>query len=390
MGDTLLRPDAVDTGALLDELGRWVNMETPSERPDLVNRLTDHIESRLDGLPVTRERIAGSEGRGDHLVLRYDPAGDGGPAATVMGHIDTVWPVGTLAARPLRRDGDRLFGPGIYDMKAGTLIAVETLRTLAAAGTVPPRPVTVLVNSDEEVGSPTSRTLIEDVARRSAFVLVPEPGIGPDAAAVTARKGWGRFVLRVEGRPAHAGGNRAEGRSAIREIARHVLELEAMNEEEAGVSVNVGVIRGGTRMNVVPAEAEIEVDLRVPTMAAGEAAVAAILGRRPFDPDTRVLVEGGINRPPFTRTAEVAALYEAARTLAGRLGFELPETARGGVSDGNFPAALGVPVLDGLGAGGHGAHAVDEHIRVSTLPQRAALMHAMLTSAQFQAQDHWR
>jgi glutamate carboxypeptidase len=384
MNEVLVRPAGVDVDEIMKGLLEWVGIETSSSRPEQINRLLDVAERDLDGLPIERRRIAGRDGRGDHLVLTYNPSGSNDAPALVMGHVDTVWPVGTLERRPIRTEGDRIYGPGIYDMKAGSYLAWYALRHLAQNGAIPPRPVVVLLSSDEEVGSPTSRALIEELAARAAFVLVPEPGVGPKAAAVTARKGWGRFTMTAYGRPAHAGGNLSEGRSAIREIARQILELESMTDFEAGTTVNVGVVSGGTLLNMVPAMAHIEIDLRVADEEAGRRLTDAILSRRPFDPDVRLEIEGGINRPPFQRGPGVERLFKAAAGLASDLGFDLPEVTRGGVSDGNFSAALGRPTLDGLGCGGHGAHAEDEHIRISTIAPRAALMYDMLVSTDFQ------
>lgn len=380
----LLKPADVDVDEVLKGLLEWVGIETPSSRPDQINTLLDVAERDLADLPIERRRVPGRDGRGDHLVLTYDPARSNEAPVLTMGHVDTVWPISTLERRPIRTEGDRIYGPGIYDMKAGSYLAYHAIRRMALTGAVPPRPVIVLLNSDEEVGSPTSRALIEELAAGAAFVLVPEPAVGPDAAAVTARKGWGRFTMTAHGRPAHAGGNLSEGRSAIREIARHILELEALTDFGAGTTVNVGVVNGGTLLNVVPAKARIEIDLRVPDEETGRRIVDTIMTRQSFDPDVRLEIEGGLNRPPFRRSAGVGRLFEAAAGLAGELGFDLPDVTRGGVSDGNFSAALGRPTLDGLGCGGHGAHAEDEHIRVSTIAPRAALIYDMLVSAEFQ------
>lgn len=382
--DRPISPSAIDTDAVLAAIRRWVEVETPSDHPGGIAGLLDTVEEELSGLPVELERVAGRDGRGPHMVLRYDPDARGGATALVMGHVDTVWPLGTLARRPFRVEGDRVFGPGIYDMKAGAYLGVHAIRRLAEEGISPPRPVTMLLNSDEEVGSPTSRALIEELAASAAFVLVPEPAVGSEVAAVTARKGWARFRLVARGRPAHAGGNHAEGRSAVKEIARQILALEDMTDHSRGITVNVGVVRGGTLLNVVPAEAEIEIDVRVSSPEDGERMVDAVLSLKAFDPDVSVTVEGGMNRPPFARSHGGMRLYEAARSLAGKLGFALPQTMRGGVSDGNFTAAMGKPTLDGLGCGGHGAHAVDEHILRSTIADRAALMLGMLVSSDFQ------
>lgn len=381
---TLLKPADVDVAEILKGLLEWVGIETPSSRPDRINKLLDVAERDVADLPIDRRRISGRDGRGDHLVLTYNPAGSNEAPALAMGHVDTVWPIGTLDRRPIRTEGDRIHGPGIYDMKAGSYLAYHAIRRMALTVAVPPRPVIVLLTSDEEVGSPTSRALIEELAAGAAFVLVPEPAVGPDTAAVTSRKGWGRFTMTAQGRPAHAGGNLAEGRSAIREIARHILDLEALTDHDTGTSVNVGVVSGGTLLNMVPARAHIEIDLRVADEETGRHLTDAILSRRPFDPDVRLEIEGGINRPPFRRAPGVERLFSAAATLADDLGFDLPETTRGGVSDGNFSAALGRPTLDGLGCGGHGAHAEDEHVRVSTIAPRAALIYDMLVSIDFQ------
>lgn len=380
----LVMPAEVDAEAVLARIRRWVEIESSSDNPAGILRLLDAVEEEFSNLPVAIERVAGRDGHGEHMVLRYDPADRGGTTALVMGHVDTVWPVGTIERRPLSVDGDRMYGPGIYDMKSGTSLGVHAIRYMAETGLVPPRPVTMLLNSDEEIGSPTSRALIEALARDAAFVLVPEPAVGPDIAAVTSRKGWARFKLTAYGRPAHAGGNHAEGRSAIKEIARQILALEDMTDYQSGITVNVGVVHGGTLLNVVPAEAHIEIDLRVTSDENADRLVGEILSRQAFDPDILVTVEGGMNRPPFMRSAAVATLYEAARGLSEKLGFKLPETMRGGVSDGNFTAALGKPTLDGLGCGGHGAHAEDEHILLSTVRKRAALMLNMLVSSDFQ------
>lgn len=382
----LPRAGDIDTEALVAGIIRWVEMETPSDRPDLIDRLLDAIEADFRGLPVRLRRVPGRDGRGGQLLIEYAPEGCSGAPALLMGHIDTVWDAGTLAERPVRRDGDRLHGPGIFDMKAGSCLATETLRRIAAQGLVPPRPIQVYLNSDEEVGSPTSRALIEELAARAAFVLVPEPAFEAPGTVVTARKGWACFTMTAHGISSHAGGNRTDGRSAILEIARHIVEIEAMNETETKATFNVGTVQGGTRANVVPDLARMDIDMRVEDMATAERLVAAILSRQPVGPDIRLEVEGGLNRPPFVRSEAVARLYEATVALAGHLGLPMGETTRGGVSDGNFAAALGRPVLDGLGCNGAGAHAVHEHILVSTVAPRAALMHGMLMSGHFQQQ----
>jgi glutamate carboxypeptidase len=382
----LIRPEDIDTAPLIAGLTRWVEFETPSERPDLVDLLLDHVEASFDGLPVRRKRHPAKDAHGGMLEMHYAPEGSSGKPMVIMGHVDTVWAAGTLDTRPVHREGDRLFGPGIFDMKSGSYLATETLRRLAVAQTAVPRPVTVLLTGDEETGSHASRALIEELASGAAIVLIPEPSFGDHIAVITSRKGWGRFMLRATGLSAHAGGNLADGRSAIREMARHILDIEALTDFTSGTTFNVGTISGGTRTNVVPADAVIEVDMRVATTAAGETEVAAMLARQPYDQDVTLDVEGGMNRPPYERTAEVEQLYNASCALAKALGMELGETTRGGVSDGNLAAAMKVPVLDGLGCGGRGAHAIDEQIDLTTLAPRAALIHGMLVSQDFQRQ----
>jgi glutamate carboxypeptidase len=380
----LIRPENIDTAPLIKGLTRWVEFETPSERPDLIDLLLDHVEAEFKGLPVHILRHAARDGRGGMLELHYAPDGSTGRPLVVMGHVDTVWAAGTLALRPVRLDGNTMYGPGIFDMKSGSYLAAEMLRRLAEAGTHLPRPVTVLLTGDEETGSHASRAKIEELARGAALVLIPEPSFGPDIGVVTARKGWGRFTMRATGLSAHAGGNLADGRSAIVEIARQILDIDARTDFASGTTFNIGTVKGGTRTNVVPAEAEIEIDMRVMTAAAGEVEVTAMLTRRPTNPDVTLVVEGGMNRPPYERTQAVERLYHASRTLAQALGLTLGETTRGGVSDGNLAAAMGVPVLDGLGCGGRGAHAVDEQIDLATLAPRAALLHGMMVSDAFQ------
>lgn len=381
----LLKPADFDARALADGIVRWVEFETPSDRPDLIDLLLDHVVESFAGLPVSIERIAGRDGCGGQLVLRYAPAGTSGAPALLMGHIDTVWDAGTLARRPVRYEDDCIYGPGIFDMKAGSFLATEALRRIAAAGIVPPRPITVYLNGDEETGSITSRAKIEELAAAAAYVLVPEPSFGNPGTLITSRKGWGRFRLSARGVSAHAGGNLADGRSAIREIARHIVEIEGLNETETAATFNVGTVNGGTRANVVPDFATIEVDMRADDMATAERHIAAMLGRTAKGRDITLEVEGGLNRPPFQRSDAVRRLYEATRALGRQLELEFDEMSRGGVSDGNFAAALGKPVLDGLGCNGAGAHALHEHILFSTIAPRAALFHAMLTSAVFNA-----
>jgi glutamate carboxypeptidase len=298
----------------------------------------------------------------------------------VAGHLDTVWDHGTLAGgMPWRVEDGRAFGPGIYDMKAGSFLAFHCVREILRQRTPTRRPVTLLLTPDEEVGSPTSRALIEAEARRAAVVLIPEPA-GAGGACVTARKGAGRFEARLRGVSSHAGGNWQEGRSAVVALARLILAVHALTDLDAGVTTNVAPVQGGTRPNVIPPEAFCEIDLRVPTIEAGARLEATILGLAAQLSGDGIAIEitGGMNRPPFAETPDIAALYARARAIAAEHGYELPKQHRGGGSDGNFSAALGVPTLDGLGCTGAGAHAPHEHILWRDLAPRGATLCTLL------------
>jgi glutamate carboxypeptidase len=323
------------------------------------------------------ERRPGTMGFGDHLVLRTPrPAGERAPRVLILAHIDTVHAVGTLAERlPLRRNGDRLYGPGVYDMKSGVAMAIEAMRLAMRHGL--PHPVDLLIVSDEEVGSKSSRTAIEELAQGALAALVVEPA-RDGGKIVTARKGVGLCDITVRGRAAHAGVRPADGRSAIRAAARLVLELEALNDAVRGITVTVGTIRGGTGRNTVPDECRLEVDLRLPDMASADAILEHIRALRPVDPDIRYEIAAELNRPPFAASPAGLRVFGKAARIADELGFPLEGVATGGGSDGNFTAALGIPTLDGLGADGAGAHTLDEHILVSSLVPRTALLANLL------------
>lgn len=383
--ENLLLPANMDAEALLSGIIDWVEFETPPERPDMIDLFLDYVEKSFAGLPVRSARYPAKDGKGGQLVVTYAPEGAVGEPVLMMGHIDTVWEVGTLAARPVRREGDKVFGPGIFDMKAGSYLITEMLRQIAQAGLGTPRPITLMLNSDEETGSHASRSLIEELSQGAAFVLVPEPSFEAPGTVITKRKGISMFKLVATGRSAHAGGSLKEGRSAANEIARHLLELEALNETEPKCSFNVGVIHGGTRSNVVPETAVIEMDMRSEDGTTQRRMFETILARRPITPDISLEVTGEINRVPFERSDKVARLYGATQALAEIMNIPMDETSRGGCSDGNISAGLGLPVLDGLGCSGAGAHALHEHILASTVAPRAALIHNMLVSATFQS-----
>jgi glutamate carboxypeptidase len=360
---------------LLAELRGWVEAETPTTDATAVNRLMDRCAADLAQAGGVLERLPGTDGFGDTLICRTP--GEGAPVV-VAGHLDTVWDHGTLAGpMPFRVEGAKAHGPGIYDMKAGSFFAFHSVREILRQRIPTKRPIILLLTPDEEVGSPTSRAPIERAARGARAVLIPEPA-GAGGACVTARKGVGRFDIAVEGVSAHAGGNWSEGRSAVVALAEIILKLHAMTDLAAGITTNVAPIRGGTRPNVIPPEASCEVDLRVPTIALGEKMEAAIHALAYQRDGIRVTVTGGMNRPPFAETDAIRALHAHAKGLAARHGYDLPVQHRGGGSDGNFTAAMGIPTLDGLGCTGAGAHAPHEHILWQDLAPRCATLCALL------------
>ncbi|NNM72303.1 M20 family metallopeptidase [Enterovirga sp. DB1703] len=337
----------------------------------------DLVAAEAGAAAIAAERIAGRDGLGDSLLLRAGPrTGDRG--ILILSHLDTVHPVGTLARDlPIRVEGDRLYGPGVYDMKGGAWLAFQAFREVAREASAR-LPLTFLFTPDEEIGSPTTRSLIEDLGRKAAYVLVTEPA-RDGGKVVTARKGVGRFTVEIEGRPAHAGSRHPDGRSAIREAAHQILAVEALTDYERGVTTNVGTVAGGTAENVVPQRCRFTVDLRVVTAADGELYGEKIRALRPVDPDMRVQVSGGMNRPPYECSSETARLYGRAREIAAELGFDLGQVPRtGGGSDGNFTAALGGATLDGLGIDGDGAHTLAEYGLISSVRPRMALMTNLL------------
>jgi glutamate carboxypeptidase len=308
-----------------------------------------------------------------------DWSGRGRPLL-LIGHFDTVWPVGQLARMPVRQVDGRLHGPGVLDMKAGLAVALAAMKVLTTVPESARPPVTLLATSDEEVGSATSRKIIETMARASAAALVLEPAL-PGGAVKTARKGVGEFDVRAHGVAAHAGADPSAGASAVHELARQVAAMTALADPNAGLTVNVGVIEGGTRSNVVAEEARALVDVRVSRVADGPRIESALQALRSSDPRVRLEVRGGVNRPPMERGPGVAKLFELARDVARAWGEDLAEGATGGASDGNFTAALGVPTLDGLGGVGDGPHALHEYVLLDFLPKRVALLAGLLARA---------
>ena len=348
-------------------------LESPTSDPSAVNRCGDELARRLRLIGAEVELIEGTA-TGRHLRARV---GQGQSQLLLLGHIDTVWPVGHLRRMPIRQEQGRLHGPGVYDMKAGIAIGMLALRALDAVRARLDKQVVMLLTSDEERGSTSSRALVEDEASRSDAVCVLEPSL-PGGALKTARKGAGEFRLRVGGISAHAGIEPEKGASAIHEIARQILALERFRDADRGVSVNVGLVEGGSRPNVVAEEATATVDIRVSTSADRERVEASVRALEPELDGTTVEVNGGFSRPPLERTAGVIRLYELAKELAADLGRDLGEGSTGGGSDGNLTAALGVPTLDGLGPVGAGAHALNEHVVMDELPWRAALVAGLL------------
>jgi glutamate carboxypeptidase len=352
-------------------------VESPSGDLAGSRRVADLLASAVEAVPGVNstERIEAPGKYGAHFRAR---AFDGAARPLlILGHTDTVHPRGTLAARPWREEDGRIYAPGIFDMKASCAVAVETLRACAELGLKPRRPVVLLLTCDEETGSLGGRALVEEEARGAEAVLVLEPP-APGGRAKTARKGTGLYTLRAEGVAAHAGLEPERGASAVHEIARQIERLCALAEPERGTTINVGVLSGGTRTNVVAEHAVAEVDVRFSTTEEAHRLERAIRGVRPFDERVRLHVEGGINRPPLERTARGAELYERAREAAASLDFELGEASVGGASDGNFAAACGAAVLDGLGVDGDGAHAAHEHIHADAVVRRGAFLAALV------------
>jgi glutamate carboxypeptidase len=363
-----------DSSAILDGIRRWVEIETPTEAPDQVNKLADHVTTEYRDLPATVERIAGHSGCGDHLVMRSS-WGQDAPGILVLSHLDTVHPMGFIERLPFRIDGDSAFGPGIYDMKGGAYLAFHAFRQVCAVGTRPPLGITQLYVSDEEIGSPTSRALIESEGRKAKYVLVTEPA-RDGGKIVTGRKGVARFEVFIKGVPSHAGTKPEDGRSAIRELGNVIQTLEAMNDFSRGISVNVGVVRGGTRPNVIAEEAYAEVDMRVPTIADADELFPKILNLKSRTEGVSVRVVGELNRPPYEKSNAGAALYEHARTIAAEIGFDLEDMSTGGGSDGNFTAPH-TATLDGLGVDGKGAHTHYEQMYISSIEPRARLLYRL-------------
>ena len=372
-------PDTLpfEAEAMLAGLRPWIECESPTFDAAAVNRMMALASRDLAVLGATIERIPGRMGFGDCVRARLSHPRAGEPGILLMGHLDTVHPVGTLAALPWRRDGGRCYGPGILDMKGGNFLALEALRQLQRAAITTPLPVTVLFTSDEEVGSPSTRDLIEAEALRHRYVLVPEPG-RRDGAVVTGRYAIARFNLEAVGRPSHAGARLGEGRSAIRRMAQKLIEIEGMTDEDCTFSV--GVVQGGQWVNCVATTCRGEALSMAKRQTDLDHAVARMLALSGTEDGVTFTVTRGVTRPVWEPDAATRALYETACGIAGKLGFAIGQESAGGGSDANFTGALGIPSLDGLGALGDGLHTLGEYIEIDSLARRGKLIAGLLAT----------
>jgi glutamate carboxypeptidase len=367
-------------GLLVKTIREMAEMESPSFSKASVDVLGAWLAARFEKLGGM-VRVDPQAWFGNHLRVDFPgPATDSGKRKPILllGHFDTVYELGTLAKMPCKIEKGRLYGPGVFDMKSGIALMLHGIEALQVVGGALPRPVRVWLVTDEEIGSESSRAMTERLAKQCAAVLVLEPSAGPRGALKTARKGVGDYTVQVTGRAAHAGLDPGAGQSAIVELARQIQRIAAFGEPKRGLSVNVGVIRGGTRTNVVAAEAIAEVDVRIQMLGDAARIDRKFRGLKPVNRKCKLEITGGVNRPPMERGPGTVALFDHARGLAKEIGWKLEETAVGGGSDGNFTAALGVPTLDGLGGVGDGAHALHEHVVIEELPKRAALIAGLL------------
>jgi len=365
--------------AITETIRQLVEIESPSDNKPAVDRMGALLAGRFEGLGG-HSKFHRTQDFGDHLQVDFATERSGKPVL-LLGHLDTVYPLGTLADMPCRLADGRLQGPGALDMKSGIALmlhAIDGLRTWH--GDSLPRPVTVLLVSDEEVGSNSSRRITESLARRSEAVLVLEPSYGMKGAVKTARKGVGEYTLKVAGKAAHSGLDFEKGESAIIELAKQITAISKLVDLRRGLTLNVGLVFGGTRTNVIPALATASLDVRVARMKDAAGIDRRLRALKPFNRKCKLEIRGGVNRPPMERTSGVAALYEQAVEIAKQLGWKLEEASVGGGSDGNFTASLGIPTLDGLGGVGEGAHATHESILISELPRRAALLAELIES----------
>jgi glutamate carboxypeptidase len=364
---------------IVQTIRELVEIESPSDNKPAVDRIGQFLTAKFEALGGQTQFHRSTE-FGDSLQIDFLVPNSDHKPVLLLGHYDTVYPMGTLTNMPCRLERGRLQGPGVLDMKSGIALMLYAIEALQAWHGAAPRPVTVFLVSDEEVGSYSSRKTTEALAKKSAGVLVLEPAAGLRGVVKTARKGVGEYTLRVKGVAAHAGLDPGKGHSAILELARQLQVIAKLNHLRQGISVNPGVIAGGTRTNVVAAEASADIDVRIKSAKQASGIDRKLRALRPFDKHCKLEISGGINRLPMERTAGVAALYKKAQAIAERLDWKLEEAAVGGGSDGNFTAGLGIPTLDGLGGVGEGAHAVHEYIVISELPRRALLLAGMIES----------
>lgn len=365
---------------IVSTIRELVEIESPSDNKAAVDRVAEavaHKFSQLSGKVKVDVRVHPAKDFGNHLQIDFAGKSSAKPVL-LLGHYDTVYPLGTLATMPCRAVGNKLTGPGVLDMKSGIALMLQALAALQEWHGGLPRPVTVLLVSDEEVGSDSSRAITESLAKKAAAVLVLEPSYGFQGAVKTARKGVGEYLVKVTGKASHAGLDFQKGVNAILELARQIERISSFTDLKKGLTVNVGIVSGGSRTNVVPAEAAAQVDVRIARIKDAAGIDKKMRSLRPFNRKCKIEITGGINRPPMERTAGVAALYAQAVAIARELGWKLGEAAVGGGSDGNFTAGLGIPTLDGLGGVGDGAHATHEHILISELPRRAALIAGLI------------
>ena len=363
-------------GAIVETIRQMVEIESPSDNKQAVDKLGRWLASKFEALGGHSKfhRVAGF---GDHLQVDF-PGRDRRKPVLLLGHIDTVYPLGTLASMPCRISDGRLSGPGALDMKAGVAFMLYALDSVRDQDGTLPRAVSVLLVSDEEVGSDSSRRITEELAKKSGTVLVLEPSFGLQGALKTARKGVGQYQLKVSGVAAHSGLDFEKGQSAILELARQIERISKFTDLKRGLTVSVGLVHGGTRVNVVPAEATATIDVRIAKASDGASIDRKLRSLKPVNRNCKLHLSGGVDRPPLERNAGVASLFRKASELAKPLGWKLTEAAVGGGSDGNLTAALGIPTLDGLGAVGEGAHAVNESIVISECPRRTALLAALI------------
>ena len=360
---------------MIQWLTALINLDTPSDQKAALDALAERLGKQFQECGAETELVENRKA-GNHLIARFFPGSQEKKQILVLGHMDTVWEVGESQRRPARVEGGKIYGPGAFDMRGGLtlMLALASYLSHLSERRAPfLRPITILVDSDEEVGSQTSRVLIENEARQSEAVLVLEPCL-PGGALKTLRKGVGNFVISAKGVAAHSGVDYHKGVSAIQEIAHQIVDLYRLNDFQKGTTINVGTVGGGSRSNVIGDHARIEVDLRIASVAEGQRLANHIHQLKPQLEVARLEITGGINRPPLERTDQIVQIFKRARSLAAEIGIDLQEGSTGGASDGCFTAALGVPTLDGLGPDGAGPHALHEHVLIASLASRAALL----------------